>query len=198
MRVKRFTWSVVRFVAYGTVVPVFMMNAQSLDCASITSRAAWSSARRCDALGVGEPVRELHHPLGHLVQVPVDPGVAAVAPVVGVALLAPRRQRRRRHLVGRVLAQVAARRDRRDGALVVLELAEEELEEHRPLVPPVPEELRVVGRDDDRPAVHVRAQVLDLLLAIEHEVARVLGRAQVRDGAGRRGACRAVERCVTA
>ena len=64
-------------------------------------------------------------------------------------------------------------------ALVVLELAEEELEEHRPLVPPVPEELCVVRRDDDGAAVHVRAQVLDLLLAVEHEVARVLGRAQV-------------------
>jgi hypothetical protein len=63
-------------------------------------------------------------------------------------------------------------------ALVVLHLAEEELEKHRPLVPPVTEELRVVGRHDDGTTVHVRAQVLDLPLAVEHEVAGVLGGAQ--------------------
>src|ERR1019366_10825933 len=89
------------------------------------------------ALRLGEAMRELDHPLTHLVEVPVDPGVAAVAPVIAVPLLAPRRERRGDHLVGRVLPQVAARRDRRDDALVVLQLAEEELEERRALVPPV-------------------------------------------------------------
>ena len=47
------------------------------------------------------------------------------------------------------------------------------IEEVRPLVPPVAEELGVVGADDDRRTVHLGGQVPDLLLAIEHEVAGV-------------------------
>ena len=42
-----------RLVAYGTVVPVFMMKVQSLDCASISSRAAWLSARVVSASAAG-------------------------------------------------------------------------------------------------------------------------------------------------
>ena len=94
------------------------------------------------AVGVPVRVRELDHPLGDLVKVAVHPRVRPLAPELRVALLAPRRHARRRHLVRRVLREVAARRDRRDRRLVVVHLAEEELEEHRALVPPVPDRAR--------------------------------------------------------
>ncbi len=56
--------------------------------------------------------------------------------------------------------EVVARGDRFDHVLIVVQLAEEIAEEERPLVPPVSEELGVVGADDDRRTVHVRRQTL--------------------------------------
>ena len=83
-----------------------------------------------------------------------------------------------------------ADRDRLDGLLVVVHLAEQEVDPVRPLEPPVAEQLGVVGGDDERrPAVHDAGEPFDLLLAVEHEVAGVLGGLLERPRAGRRAAC---------
>jgi hypothetical protein len=55
-----------------------------------------------------------------------------------------------------------------------VELAEEIAEEDRALVPPVAEQLRVVGADDDRRAIHAVRETLDLVLSRRPEVRRVL------------------------
>src|SRR5580700_11489164 len=78
-------------------------------------------------------------------------------------------------------AEVAARGDGLEAPLVKMDLPEEKLEKHRSFVPPVPEELGVVGRHNDRLAPHPGAQMLDLTLAVVHEVAGVLGCAKVGD-----------------
>jgi len=46
--------------------------------------------------------------------------------------------------------------------LVEVDLAEQEVEEVGPLVPPVTEQLGVIGRHDDGLAVHERGQILRL------------------------------------
>lgn len=50
-RYSRRRWLLVLRVAYSTMVPVLIMNAQSLACASSSSRAAWFSARDVTASG---------------------------------------------------------------------------------------------------------------------------------------------------
>ena len=73
--------------------------------------------------------------------------------------------------------QVFRNRDGLDRLLVVVHLAQQEVDPVRPLEPPVAEQLGVVGgHDQRRPAVHGAGQPFDLLLAVEHEVAGVLGR----------------------
>ena len=72
--------------------------------------------------------------------------------------------------------EVLRHRDRLDRLLVAVHLAQQEVDPVRPLEPPVAEQLGVVGGDDQRrPAVHRAGQPFDLLLAVEHEVAGVLG-----------------------
>ncbi len=98
-RRKRRTCSFVRRTAYSTMVPVFMMKAQSEDWASSSSRAAWLRARRCSALSLGEVPGQPHHLPGAVVQVPVDPVVGARPATCWRSPRAPRGQRRRGDLV---------------------------------------------------------------------------------------------------
>ena len=72
--------------------------------------------------------------------------------------------------------QIFRHGDRLDRLLVPVDLAQQEVDPVGPLEPPVAEQLGVVGGDDERRAIHGAAQPFDLLLAVEHEVAGVLGR----------------------
>ena len=74
-----------------------------------------------------------------------------------------------------MLVEILRHRDRLDRLLVVVHLAQQEVDPVRPLEPPVAEQLGVVGRDDQRRPVHRAGQPFDLLFAVEHEVAGVLG-----------------------
>ena len=78
---------------------------------------------------------------------------------------------------------VAARRRQLEGLLVVHRLADEQLQQLRPLEPPVAEQLRVERRDHDGVHVQHAAQALDLLAALVHEMARVRVRRRHRPDA---------------
>ena len=137
-----------------------------------------------DAARVVVDARQLDHPLGGLVQVAVDPVVDFVEPHRRVAARAPRGERRLRELLLGVLGEVVDRRLELEHVLIAGGLADEEVEEHRPLVPPVAVELGVVGADHDRHRAALCEsfpQVFDLLGAVEEEVARM----QLGAGAGR-------------
>ena len=103
-----------------------------------------------EAQQVRELLGQLDHAVGGLVQVAVDPVVGALQPDLAVALVAPARHGRLRHLDLRVPVEVLRHRDRLDGLLVVVHLAQQEVDPVRPLEPPVAEQLGVVGRDDQR------------------------------------------------
>jgi hypothetical protein len=60
------------------------------------------------------------------------------------------------------------------GALVKPALAEQVVEEPGAFVPPVAKQLGIVGRHDDRRALHQAMQMADLLLAVIHKVGGVL------------------------
>ena len=98
---------------------------------------------------------QLHHALGRHVQVRVDPVVARVEPHLGVALGAPGAHRRLRD------SQLGVRAPgTREGViglhhvLVVVHLAEQEVQEVGALEPPVAEQLGVVGAHDEGRPVH--------------------------------------------
>ena len=80
-----------------------------------------------------------------------------------------------RQLLLRVFAQVIDRRLEPEHVLLAGRLADQVVEEDRALVPPVPIQLRVVGRDDDGrgPLAEGSLQELDLLGPVEEEISRV-------------------------
>ena len=77
-----------------------------------------------------------------------------------------------------IVGEVARGRGHLEDRLVVRSLAQEHVEELGSLEPPVAEQLRVVGADDDRVDRHLRAEGFELLDAIGEEVGRMrVGRA---------------------
>ena len=76
-----------------------------------------------------------------------------------------------------MLCQIFRNRNGLYRLLIVVHLAQQEVDPVRSLEPPVAEQFGIVGSDDQRrPAVHRAGEPFDLLFAIEHEVAGVFGR----------------------
>src|SRR6059036_639983 len=72
-------------------------------------------------------------------------------------------------------AQIFLGRDQRKSLLVVVGFASEEVEPLRSFIPPMSEQLGVVGRQDERRTVHDGGKAVDLFHARAEEVAGVLG-----------------------
>ena len=171
------TWTRVQVVSVLHHRPVFMMKAQSLDCASSSSRAAWLRHAAQRIAGVGWWLHAvLDHPVGVLVQMAIDPVVAPLQPHFAVALVTPARHRRLGYLHLGVPIEILRDGDCFDGLLVPVHLAKQVIDPVGSLEPPVAKQLGVVGGDNQRrPTVHGAGQPFDLFLAVEHEVAGVLG-----------------------
>ncbi len=85
----------------------------------------------------------------------IDPIVGAFEPNVAISLVAPARERRLRNLNLRVLVKIIGHRDHLDGLLIPVHFAEQEVEPIRTFEPPVAIQLRVIGRQDNRRAIHI-------------------------------------------
>src|SRR6266567_8998820 len=129
-----------------------------------------------EAGGVGETARQFRHPLLGDVQVRIDPLVGFVEPDFPIAFLAPARSRRRGDLVRRVGAQIIPRRRQPDGLLVENRFADKVVQEFRPLLPPVAEQLGVVGRKQMGWTIQDAGEVSHLPRASLEEMAGVFRR----------------------
>ena len=65
-------------------------------------------------------------------------------------------------MIGRMALQIFAGRDEGKNFLLIAKFAREEVEELRPFIPPMPKQLRVVGRDDDGRSVEQAVELPDL------------------------------------
>lgn len=83
----------------------------------------------------------------------VHPSVAFVEPDFVVAFRAPRRRRELLRLERRARVEIIAGGDARDLGAVFVQLSKNEVEKLDPFVPPMAEQLCVVGRDDERRAM---------------------------------------------
>ena len=165
------------------------MNGQSLDCARSSSRAACLSARSLHWVRLRKAPHQFGHPFLRHLQVGKNPFVLLVEPHAPVTFLAPARRAGRGDLVGGMHAQIFLGRDQREGLLVVIGLAHEEIEELRPFIPPVAEQFRVVRRQHQRRAIQDAGQLLDLRHARVEKMPGMLGRHPPAPRRGRRSAC---------
>src|ERR1035441_8098394 len=73
--------------------------------------------------------------------------------------------------------EIFAGREERDGfLLLVADLADEEVEKLRSFIPPMPEQLGVIRRDDDGRAIQDAFELVDLCDAFVEEMPGVLAR----------------------
>ncbi len=157
------------------------MNGQSLACASSNSRAACRNARAFRPVAVWNFLRQLGHALLRDLQVRINPFVLFVQPRAPVTFLAPARRAGRGDLIGRMAVQIFARRDERKDLLVVKSFAREVIQKLRPFIPPMAEQFRVVGRDDDRRAVQEAGDALRLFDALIEKMPGVFARRLQRE-----------------
>src|ERR1017187_2541957 len=126
-----------------------------------------------EMIAVLEVAREFGHALRGHVQVRIDPRVGTFEPDFPVTLVAPTGGGRLGDLLGWELAQILGRRGELEYVLVERDFAGEKINGVGAFEPPVAVQLRVVRRDDERRSLRDAVEMLDLLFAIEHEVAGV-------------------------
>src|SRR5476651_1662380 len=106
----------------------------------------------------------------------INPFVRLVQPRAQVTFLSPARRARRGDLVRRMPSEIFAGRDERNVLLVVESLAREKIQKLRAFIPPVPEQFRVIRRDDERRTVQKSGELLDLRDALVEKMLRVFAR----------------------
>ena len=107
----------------------------------------------------------------------IHPGVAVVQPHFKIPILTPGRCSRLLDLDRNSEIEKVTGRYRRDLGLVEMKLANEIIQELRPFVPPVPEKLCIVRRDDKRRMpFECFAKLISLLNALPDEMPGVFGR----------------------
>src|SRR5208283_510703 len=72
-------------------------------------------------------------------------------------------------------AQIFARRDERNGFLVVKKFAREVIKKFRPLIPPVAEQFRVIRRHGERRTIQKSGELPDLVYAFVEKMSGVSG-----------------------
>src|SRR5258708_30919458 len=87
-------------------------------------------------------------------KVAINPVILTVQPHIVKTVVAPARHRGRSNLISRELFEVLRQGDELNGPLFQGNLADEVVEPTRALKPPMAEQFSVVGRDNQRPAVH--------------------------------------------
>ena len=100
-----------RRVAYSTAVPRAIMKAQSLACASSSSRSAWTSVRRQAARAVGRRAAQPDETLAGRVEAWIDPVVRRAQPDGLVSAPSPGAGGRRRQLERRAAIEIVRQRD---------------------------------------------------------------------------------------
>src|SRR2546428_8709779 len=83
-------------------------------------------------------------------QVRKNPFVGLIEPDLPIPFLPPARRTGPAYLVGWMSPQIVRRRQERKHLLIVIRLANHIIDELRPFIPPVPEQLGVIGGDHQR------------------------------------------------
>src|SRR5262249_12760376 len=116
------------------------------------------------------------HPLLGRLEVGIDPMIFLIEPDLPIAAFAPTGGAGLNELVHGMKAQIITRRDEGEAAVFRRSLPNDGIQKIQAFVPPMAEELSVVGCDDDRGFIQDRLKPCDLAVASLEKRGRVLSR----------------------